>query len=657
MKKGIQAAVLAFVLMPFVSQAEIGVLRAVQLDLARQKETVGFVKAYLARMAQAGYNTMVLYLEDRVKTASYPYPSDAESYSPDEIREIVAEGTRLGLDLVPVVSPLGHTERFLAHAEMAAFGEQCEGVGRWGRTDNPGCFCLENPAAKKWMETYISDVASLFPGENIHLGFDETWSLGYCTRCRPIVEKEGLAALYLRHVLWANGLAKRLGKRMWMWDDFFEFFPSEIVRVPRDIVLCCWNYDSNIERTGPRAHFGGRLRRDNLKIYKELGIRAIVCPWLSCENVRTMTEYAQTHACDGFLYTQWEMGTDFHAFIFPRVLAAASLWNGTADFVSGAWLAQAVETCYPTLDAEARKLVEGLLFDQSLLKYTTVTLPNILNGVHETSRLRYWKTAIAALRRHSSAPGVGPVPPDPLSEAAFLDDLTVRTEMVLLCEETRNAARYLYLPERTSAQSVSARKELVRIRARWPELVARRDEQWKAWRPGLLSEKEKQYRAHLPAVIDAALAQKNVADGDEWVLEVNLAMIDTHGAPTCSVEGRTKGGAWQPIAAGNWKPDVTDPPYVAKTVPVRLKAAPAELRLSCKGYGAATLCHLSLRNAHQRLVPSGILSVQGEVRDAESLLTDDFSDCRIGLSDCTQTFLHPTRAEVVSSVEMSVADR
>ena len=41
-------------------------IRAVQLDLARQKESVAFVKAYAKRAADVGYNTLVLYLVDRV---------------------------------------------------------------------------------------------------------------------------------------------------------------------------------------------------------------------------------------------------------------------------------------------------------------------------------------------------------------------------------------------------------------------------------------------------------------------------------------------------------------------------------------------------------------------------------------------------------------
>ena len=615
-------------------------IRAVQLDLARQKESPAFVTNYMGRVRTAGYNTVVLYLEDRVKTPSYPYPADADSYSLEEMAGIVRYGTSIGLDVVPVISPLGHTERFLAHEELAKFGEQCEGAGRWGKTDNPGCFCLENPEARAWMERYIAEVVAVFPSKNLHLGFDETWNLGYCTRCRPLVEKEGLAAVYMRSVNWAHDFAKKLGKRLWMWDDFFEYFdPKVLEEVPRDILMCQWNYDRNIERTGPRSHFGGRLRRNILATYERLGFECLVCPWFDYENVRTFTEYAQSHKVAGFFFTQWELETDFHSIFFPRVLAAADLWSGRGTVVEGDWISRPLKACFPTLKDEALRMLEGLMFDQSKLKFTTVTKENILNGTHETSKLRYWRTALNCLRRHPSHPGTGDVPADPFSEEAFLEDIVVRTEMAILCAEVRNAGRYLLWPDRTERDASSAKDRLLEIRARWRELVARRESQWAVWRPGIMSKKEQAYRTHLPKLIEELVAQPSVAKDDEWLFEVDLAMIDTHGCPQCTAEVLVN-GEWKTVAEGVWKPLVTDGPYSAKHYPVRIPdGVPTALRLTARGYGDCGLCHVSLRNRSRRFVPSKIVETEGRVQDAENLLIDDFRGMRFGLPDCNAAFL------------------
>ena len=46
-------------------------IRAVQLDLARQMETVAFLEDYIDGIAANGFNTLVLYLEGRVATKSF----------------------------------------------------------------------------------------------------------------------------------------------------------------------------------------------------------------------------------------------------------------------------------------------------------------------------------------------------------------------------------------------------------------------------------------------------------------------------------------------------------------------------------------------------------------------------------------------------------
>jgi hypothetical protein len=96
---------------------------ATQIDLARRKETAAEIRAFLDHAAAFGYNTVVFYLEDRIKTASYPYASDEESYTPDEMRELVRYAETLGIDIIPAVSSHSHCERFLSHEELLPMAE------------------------------------------------------------------------------------------------------------------------------------------------------------------------------------------------------------------------------------------------------------------------------------------------------------------------------------------------------------------------------------------------------------------------------------------------------------------------------------------------------------------------------------------------------
>ena len=98
-------------------------IRAVQLDLARQMETVDFVCRYADFAAAQGFNTLFLYLEGRVRTPAFPYRPAAESYTLEEVERIVRHAAAAGLDVVPGLSTLGHAEHFFSCPEMAPLAE------------------------------------------------------------------------------------------------------------------------------------------------------------------------------------------------------------------------------------------------------------------------------------------------------------------------------------------------------------------------------------------------------------------------------------------------------------------------------------------------------------------------------------------------------
>jgi len=620
--------------------------QAVQLDLARQKETVTFVKDYLRRVSSVGYNTVVLYLEDRVKTSSYPYSSDEDSYSLAEMKDIVATARGLGVDLVPVVSPLGHTDRFLRHKELQPFAETYGCEGRYA--SGYKAFCLENPAARAWMERYLDEVMEVFPGKNFHMGFDETDDLGFCPRCRPILRQKGLGHLFVKHLLWAHGIARRHGKRMWIWDDYFMFFPEMLEKVPRDVVMCAWNYCADLETTGLRNNFGCRLRRDVLREYGKLGLDSLVCPWFDTDNIVRIADYAAGRNCLGVLQTQWEMGNDFHGCFFPRVLASAALMRGEEPTFGDRWLATGVRAALPSLSEEGVNAVVTLFADQSRMRLRPLSWQQCRDAGVPVSSVSAWKGALAVLRRAQSRPGIGAVPADPLGEAGLLDDIVTRTEIVVHLAEARNAARYLTDPVRQADASRNAKARLAALLPRWRELNARRVAQWRMWRPGLANGLSS-FEESLVKFVSEAQAIPDVAPEGEWLLEADVVMADAYGVPRWLIEGRF-GAAWRVLAQGTWKPPAGAPAYLAKRLPVMLDEHPTELRVVYSGYGAGELCHVSLYNRSGRIVPVAVLSSSDGVRDADNLLVDDFRRARFGNPDCTAAILDPEIAARTDSV-------
>ena len=86
-----------------------------QLDLARQKESPEYIKSYAHFIKDCGYNTLFLYLENAVRTESTQFFSTSDTYSLEEMADIVNYVEGIGLDVIPCFEVLPHMEKFLKY--------------------------------------------------------------------------------------------------------------------------------------------------------------------------------------------------------------------------------------------------------------------------------------------------------------------------------------------------------------------------------------------------------------------------------------------------------------------------------------------------------------------------------------------------------------
>ena len=306
--------------------------RGVQLDLARQMEPIETIERFIDFMAPNRLNVLVLYLEGRIRTPSFPYPSDAESYTPAQMKRIVAYAAKRGIETVPVVSTLGHCELFLRHPELAHLAELRHGRGRWGGNDKVGhVLCPSLPDTYAFLAAYLREVAEIFPSKYVHAGMDESWDVGCCDLCRPRAEGvEGQTGIFAKHVNDTHAIiTRKLGKRIIMWDDMFEQYPEALRTIPRDIVMCCWQYDGDV--TLPKAHFKNLERRDLLTEYGRLGFDYMVgSRELNADNILSLTRYAAKRRPLGGFVTTWEHSRDFLHAYYPNIAFAGRLWSNPA---------------------------------------------------------------------------------------------------------------------------------------------------------------------------------------------------------------------------------------------------------------------------------------------------------------------------------------
>ena len=305
-------------------------LRILQIDLARQKENLDYVKQYIDFAVECEYNALLIYLENAVRTESTPFFDKEDTYSIEEMQEIIAYAEKRGIDVIPAFENLGHIEKFTEYEEFSDIGEFAPKL-RLGRFDNTvHCGCLTRPQFYQKMDKYIKEVMSIFKSPYVHMGLDEPFDFAICDECRARLKNgETKAQMFKDHILHCYELVKSAGKRMMMWDDFFEY--ADIIdQLPRDIIMCNWNY--SFIQDQPGGHWVGKIRKDWFYYYDKLGFDYIFCVYsnrTSCTtNVDTFNDYAEKYSPIGALTTAWCRAESFYFGAYPFTKYCGLIWNG-----------------------------------------------------------------------------------------------------------------------------------------------------------------------------------------------------------------------------------------------------------------------------------------------------------------------------------------
>jgi hypothetical protein len=624
-------------------------IRAVQLDVARHLESVDYIRSYSDFVARQGFNTLVLYLEGRVRTSSFPYRAKAESYTLKDMDTVVRHARSIGLDVVPVVSNLGHAEQFLGCKELAALSEERDGRGRFG-PGRPSVFCPSLDEGYSFFGRYFKELAEVFTGPHWHVGLDECWNLGFCNRCRERWEKEGLGALFTGHVLRAHQLVRTLGKRMWMWDDFDEWFPKELERTPKDVVMCHWGYDSQVEREGQQAHFANRWRTDWLALYRKLKLDALICPVSSYWNTHTFTDYGRRRPVIGGLLTQWEGTPRFWPGNAALVAFTGRLWNQRRFDPETAWdkgLDDCLPNAGPVLKDAVREMLRlpGSAVRPGKIHYRWTQADTVQRAAA--------RMALALFRRERQA--------DPaFAESDFLDELDFQTSGNLLLWELRELELEVFDPRRVALDKPRLQKRINDCQAEAKRLI----QYWDAWyarasEPRNPSDQKQKlaWHKHLEriAALQKCLGKKPTSR--HWMLVLRLFLQDFYGAPRMKVSVAS-GKLSLSVAEGSFKHGTSmanlNGGFYDLQVPFEWAHRPDAVRLEGGGYGGQGVAFVQLVNPTACLFPKSIKRISGPVANPQAVLVDDSSFVTLGRTDI-QTAIHiPIPAGQTGTLELEL---
>ncbi|MHB9138285.1 MAG: family 20 glycosylhydrolase [Victivallaceae bacterium] len=616
-------------------------LRIVQLDLARQMETTGFIKRFIDFIAGNGYNTLALYLEGRIKTPAFQFMPDDESYTQAEMREIVSYASARDIDVIPVISTLGHAELFLKCPELAALAENREeGTGRFG-SDSKHVFCPSLNATYQFLEKYLSEISEIFPSSYFHAGCDESWDIGCCGICRNRLQNgETCAGIFAQHLLESHRIiTKKLGKRMIIWDDMFEYYPQALEMLPRNVILACWQYHDNVEKT--TGHFNNRTVTDSLAHYDRLGFDYLICPAdYTLHNVESFTAYGTKHHPLGGWMTTWEKSESFMLQSMPLIAYAGQVWSDLAnddydlvlqDVVNGIFgigdelFFQAVKAvCSRGLYLERRTGMDAFLtrqennVDYSRMRLADVlltVLPGYLENVKASSR-DILEEIVLSLRSERISYELDNLLPQFFNRGSDIQKLTGMLNSIIVRIEAVGRARV---------------------------------EMWKRIRPGIVPCKMAEgYEYYLKSMSEVSATAEKCG-----YLKIHFMLPDQYSAQTVRVFIKYAGeDAWEKIGQGVFKESAVADCFYNKLFMIDKVKAPEALKIETLRYGGQGFTYFEAENSQGRFVPAEVRNITGKVSEPENLLSHDWRWSFAGERDTLKAFLNPELAEVIHGFEI-----
>ncbi len=248
-----------------------------------------FVKFINEELAPRKVNTLVLRVDFNYQFKSHPELRDSAALSKGDVRKILEACKKNGIDIIPQVNLLGHQSWAAKTNKLLAVYPEFDETPwvkmpapkdyKWPNDDKLYCksYCPLNPGVHKVVFDLIDEITEVFEAKAFHAGMDEVFYLGEdkCPRCAG----RDKAVLFANEVQTIRDHLAESGKELWIWGDRLidgratgigEWAASyndtyrAVDMIPRDVVICDWQYDED----------------NQTAVYFALkGLRVVTCTW------------------------------------------------------------------------------------------------------------------------------------------------------------------------------------------------------------------------------------------------------------------------------------------------------------------------------------------------------------------------------------------
>jgi hexosaminidase len=173
-------------------------VRGAMLDLGRRYWSPEYLRAFIRRLAWLGGNRMQLHLTEwnafRVRLADPRFAglADAQAYRAAELRDLIAYGRRLHVDVVPEIDLPAHATaitRYRPGLRFAGEGAEAANSGaRFTRQPTDGwTIDITRPGNRAWVRELLTAFATELDAPRVHIGGDEWQDDRELARCADLV--------------------------------------------------------------------------------------------------------------------------------------------------------------------------------------------------------------------------------------------------------------------------------------------------------------------------------------------------------------------------------------------------------------------------------------------------------------------------------------
>lgn len=236
--------------------------RGLLIDACRHWMPMEVIKRNLDGMAAVKLNVLHWHLSEdqgfRVECMSFPrlheMGSDGNYYTQKQVQEVIEYARDRGIRVVPEFDIPGHTTSwFVGYPELASSPGPFAIERRWGVHDP--CMDPTREETYAFLDTFIGEIAGLFPDEYFHIGGDEVngnlWNsnpdIVAFKKEQGMKDNHDLQAYFNEKIL---AIIQKHKKKMIGWDEIFH--PD----LPKDVVVHSWRGPKSLAEAARQGYMG-----------------------------------------------------------------------------------------------------------------------------------------------------------------------------------------------------------------------------------------------------------------------------------------------------------------------------------------------------------------------------------------------------------------